>query len=129
MTERVRITVSGDVIVEGILKGALPEVAEPPKPKGVDGAAGPGFASFRWGGRLWTFTPKQRQVVSVLHQAYLDDTPDVPQAVLLSECESEGGHLRNLFSGHEAWGTLIVRSSAMGGPRDCYRLADPATIS
>jgi hypothetical protein len=93
-----------------------------------DGTASPDFASFRWGGRLWTFTPKQRSIVSVLCAEYKKGTPAVSQARLLSECESEGGHLRNLFSGHKAWGTLIVRSSALGGPRDCYQLADPATI-
>jgi hypothetical protein len=85
--------------------------------------AGLGFASVIWHGERFEFGGRlQRAAVAALWAADEAGTPDVPEAMLLQEIESNSVELRQLFKGHAAWGTLIVRSSLYGGPIGCYRL-------
>lgn len=82
--------------------------------------AGPGFASVRWFGRVYTFTRIQSAIIEKLWQAWQEGTPDVHQSLLLVDAESESKSLADTFRGHPAWGELIV-SSAKG----IYRLNAP----
>ncbi len=68
---------------------------------------------------VFTFSGKQRQVIKALWTAWEDGSHDVPQAALLAAADSDSPRLRDLFSRHPAWGTLIVR----GGEPASYRLA------
>jgi hypothetical protein len=82
------------------------------------------FASVRWGGELYGFSPTQARVVRLLWEAWENGVPDIHQATLLDRAGSECRQLRSLFKGHPAWGTLIVASPLVKG---AYRLNDMAT--
>ncbi len=66
---------------------------------------------------MFTFSGKQRQVIKALWAAWEDGSHDVPQAELLAAADSDCTRLRDLFSRHPAWGTLIVRGSQAGTHR------------
>ena len=83
------------------------------------------FASVNWFGELYGFTRTQRRCVAVLWAAWENGTPDVSESVILSEADSDSGTLRALFFRSPAWGTLVIRSSSIGGPVGCFRLAQP----
>ncbi len=86
-------------------------------------AHSPDFASVRWAdGRLYTFTPNQRSIISILWQAALDGTPDVSQGYLLAEIDAEQSKMSLVFRDHPAMGVVIRRSSECGGPAGCYRV-------
>jgi hypothetical protein len=86
-------------------------------------AHSPDFASVRWvDGKLYTFTPNQRSIISILWQAALDGTPDVSQGYLLAEIDAEQSKMSLVFRDHPAMGVVIRRSSECGGPAGCYRV-------
>lgn len=73
----------------------------------------------------FSFSPKQAKVVAVLWEARFElDNPDVDQAALLREADSDCGRLLDLFRRagrtHPAWGTLIVP----GARPASFRLAE-----
>jgi hypothetical protein len=86
------------------------------------------FRSMQWGTQELTFTETQAACVRVLWDAKQNGTPELSQVTVLGEAESamadnKKPQLRKLFTGHPAWGTLIVKGSTKG----TYRLADPAS--
>ncbi len=117
-----RYTVTVERAAPAIQAAAASAVdAEQPKPPCI---AGPGFASIRWHGEEFSFGGRlQRAVIACLWSAWQEGTPDVPEAVILREIDSDSAELRLLFRGHPCWGKLIQRSSLHGGPVGCYRLA------
>jgi hypothetical protein len=80
----------------------------------------PDFACVAWDGAQHSFTPTQARVVAILWAARANGTPDLRQAYLLTESESDADRLLDVFNGHPAWGTMIVPGPARG----TYRLAD-----
>jgi hypothetical protein len=74
----------------------------------------PGLGRFK-------FSPKQAAVVRALWEARQGGVPEVGQADLLRTADSDCARLVDLFKGHPAWGSLIVRGEVAGH----YRLHDP----
>jgi hypothetical protein len=122
--------------------------ASPPAPAGADrrqesaAAAGPSgalpdfprkdapaarhsidFRSVHWFGADHTFSATQAACVQVLWEAWENGTPEVGQATILEhpEVEAESKRLVDVFKGHPAWGTMIVKGRTAGA----YRLAGP----
>lgn len=86
----------------------------------ADGHA-PDFRQVTRGGRTFELTPAQAAVVRTLFQAREHGTPDVSEAALLEEADSDAGRLRDIFRRSDAWGTLVVR----GDGERMFRLAEP----
>jgi hypothetical protein len=85
------------------------------------------FRSVHWFGVDHSFTPTQAACVKVLWEAWENATPDLGQETILEhpEVEAESGRLVDLFKGHAAWGTMIVKGKSAGA----YRLAEPSRDS
>jgi hypothetical protein len=129
--------VHGDGRVDVMLQFQTPATVPPPGSRGlatatescgaVAGEDRPshtrGFASARWRGVQYAFSPTQRLVVAALWGAWQDGTRWMMQEALLEQAESDGCRLRDLFRGHPAWGTMIVPAVNYGGPPGSYRLA------
>jgi hypothetical protein len=81
----------------------------------------PDFASVRWRGQVFAFTPKQRLIVAALWHARQQGYEWVSTESLLEAAESNGGRVRELFKGHPAWGTLIISGVVAGGCPGTYR--------
>lgn len=103
---------------------------EPPRQPGVREDHSPDFSSVRWpdpnetsGYRLYTFTPKQRAIVTMLWEAKENGTHFVGSAALLEGAEVFSGRLVDVFRGSPAWKNLIVPGLMCGGPAGTYRLA------
>ena len=76
------------------------------------------YRSVSFRGTQLSFTPRQAQVIEMLHRAFMDGTPDIGKEFILEKLESPNSRLRDTFKGHEAWGSLIVPGSSRG----TYRL-------
>jgi hypothetical protein len=127
--ENTLVIVAGRVVVVNVGSdptGAGPQgLANPgtPTPTGAD-THSPDFASVRWRGQVYTFSPKQRRVVAALWRAREQGYEWVSTEALLEAAESLGGRVKELFKGHPAWGVLIVSAVADGGTPGTYRLAE-----
>ena len=97
---------------------ASASTAEPER----DADHSPDWSSVRWFGREHTFNPTQAAIVAVLWQAWARGTPDVHGRTLLREADSFAEDVRDVFRGHAAWGSMVMRSSRHGGPAGCFRL-------
>ena len=66
----------------------------------------------------------QALVVEALWKPWEQDNPDVGDETLLQSVDHEAppANVRNLFRGHDAWGTMIVR----GGSKGSHRLSAPS---
>jgi hypothetical protein len=80
------------------------------------------FRSVHWFGQDHTFTASQAACVKVLWEAWEQGHPEVSQLAVLVEVEKASERLVDLFKGHPAWGTMIVRGKTKGA----YRLKEPA---
>jgi hypothetical protein len=78
------------------------------------------FRTVRRGHETFEFSATQAAIVCELHQAWRAGTPGLSQNYLLTKVESSAGRIHDLFRGHKAWGTLIVR---VNKKRGMYRLA------
>ena len=116
------------------IEGEMPEENQPveltdvptePLPSGMKATRSRDFASVNWFGRLYTFTPAQRDVVALLWDAWKNDTPFVSQASLLDCSDAERARLRDIFKNHPAFGTMIRQGIALGGPQGTYCLFEP----
>lgn len=83
----------------------------------------PDFASVTWGGKVYTFTPKQRRIVAILWQAWERGERFVGGGYLLEAADSDQSKMSYLFRGSTAWRTLIVPGELYDGPVDTYCLA------
>ena len=79
------------------------------------------FRSLRWGDTLFSFSPLQAACVGIMWAALESGTADLSQAHILEEAGSFSDRLRDLFAGHPAFGTLIVKGAAKG----TFRLTPP----
>ncbi len=77
------------------------------------------FRSVNLRGEQFTLTPQQAQAVEILHQAYLNDTPDLSQESILDRIGTTSTRLSDTFrSDQKIWKTLI----AQGAKRGTFRL-------
>lgn len=92
--------------------------SSPKEPQPATGfRAGPDYRSVvAANGRQHSLTPKQAQVVSILHEAILSGTPELSQAHLIEEVyrSAKSNNLKKLFSGNEAWSDLIESGKRRG---------------
>lgn len=76
------------------------------------------YASVHWFGADYTFTSKQADAVSEWWAAWQNGTPALHDDTVLAELESNARGkphaLRDLFKGHPAWDTMIVRGPRQG---------------
>ena len=74
----------------------------------------PDYRSVNLRGRQYFLRPLRAQVVEILHENYLQGTPDVGQHTLLELVESKAKRLRRVFRKSNAWGELIVTGKTKG---------------
>ncbi len=77
----------------------------------------PDYRSVRWGDETFYFTSTQAEIVEILDSWGCQGCPDVGEAYLLTEVDSEAKELRVLFRGNAAWNRLIVRGETNGSRR------------
>lgn len=85
--------------------------------------ASPDCSCVIYRGQQYTFTRKQRSVIQALLQAREEGYDFLTQEALLELAGSDQLRLRELFRGHQAWGTVIVPGHECGGRLGTYRLA------
>ncbi len=66
------------------------------------------FASVKWDGEEYSFSPMQAECVRILWEAWQSGAPALGQAYILEKVGSDSRRLRDLFKVHPAWGTMIV---------------------
>ncbi len=83
------------------------------------------YHSVLWYGTEYKFTNTQAACVKVLWEAWEQGTPDVGQAAILEEVDSDRRRLSDVFGRgkkrHPAWGTMIQPGATKG----TFRLAEP----
>ena len=67
------------------------------------------------------FGALQAACIKLMHEAWLNGTPELSSCYLLSEIESESGSLGHLFQRNDAWKTLVIPGKTPG----TYRLNLP----
>jgi hypothetical protein len=91
----------------------------------VDARHSPDFRSVVWFGATYSFTGTQAACVKSLWQAWQNETPDVSEATILEEADSESSRLGDVFGRgkgrHPAWGSMIQPGSTKGS----FRLVPP----
>jgi hypothetical protein len=65
------------------------------------------YRSATWRGQQFTFTPRQAQIVEILHHAHTAHTPDVSWRTIKNRLAIEG-RMSGVFKRHSAWNTLVV---------------------
>ncbi|MBT4868412.1 MAG: hypothetical protein HON53_25160 [Planctomycetaceae bacterium] len=99
--------------------------AEPPNVGGgtaVMTSHGPDFRSVIWNSKSFSFTRLQSRAVALLWEAWDNDTPEVGEDHIVGSLQIEDQALRDVFSNHKAWGTMIVAGETEGS----YRLVSSA---
>jgi hypothetical protein len=87
--------------------------------------ASPDFSQVIWGDREFLFPgDHQRAAVRCLWEAWTTEAPVLTEATVQEEA-GLNCRLAQLFQGHPAWGTLIVKAGEKGA-KGLFRLADPA---
>jgi len=115
---------SGEPIGPRAKRGKLRTNAESAKPKSPAASKATVFApsddyrSATFRGKSYSFTSRQAQVVEMLHEAYLNGTPELGKDHILEKLGSPNSRLRDTFKKHPAWNSLIVS----GEKRGAYRL-------
>ena len=106
-----------------------PEPAKPVSESAAGGAEGQGgqlpparhscdFISVHWYGTDYTFTPNQANCVEELWKAWTNGTPEVADGTLVQKAGlGDNQRLRDVFKGHPAWRTMIVRGERRGAVR------------
>ena len=76
----------------------------------------PDYRSVNLRGRQYFLRPLRAQVVEILHENYLQGTPDVGQHTLIVLINREYVYerLRDIFRDSDAWGELIVTGKTKG---------------
>lgn len=104
---------------------AAPDASEEPAEKPLARARpSDDFSFVHWYGTDYHFTGTQAACVRVLWRNWANKTPDVRQDTVLEDGEVEAGSKRlvDLFKGHPAWKTMIVKGTKKG----TFRLSEPS---
>lgn len=117
-----RITVENNcgLIINTKVPACWGGAAEAPRPEPAPTAAmptpthSPDYRSVDWYGDAYTFTTTQAACVKVLWEAWQSGALAMGAQAILTEAGSEGNRLDQLFRGHHAWGTMIVRGETPG---------------
>ena len=72
------------------------------------------YRSVNLRGRQFFLTPLQAHVVQILHEDFLNGTPDIGQHALLEEIGSPQERLSHVFRRSDVWGELIVTGKTKG---------------
>lgn len=76
------------------------------------------YSSVSLNGKPFTLTPRQAQVIQLLHAAYENGTPEIGSQFILEKIESPNSRLRDTFkSNPDAWKTLIKAGAKKGTVR------------
>lgn len=110
---------NGETFVAPIPVRVRPTGRTPDRAKVTRRCHSPDFASAMWKGVKYRFTKIQRMVVRELWRAWENGTPELSQEYLLEVAESSSAKLSDVFSGHPAWGVMIVP-----GGRGSFQLSD-----
>ena len=81
----------------------------------------PDYCSVIFKGRHYTFTSHAAQAVHLLHEQYLNGTPEVGKDYILEELGTPSKRLRDIFQCCPCWKELIVPGEKKG----TYRLNLP----
>ena len=76
----------------------------------VDFLPGADYRSVKWRGRVYVLTPRQAEVVGILHQAYRTGRPALSRDVITERMRAPVGRFRDIFKGSPLWRTLVVSS-------------------
>jgi hypothetical protein len=85
----------------------------------------PDFCSVRFAGRIFEFTTNQRIIVEMLWTAWECGSPIVSYGALQEKVDTDT-RIIEMFKGHPAWNTLIIKSDQL---KDACRLALPDRLS
>lgn len=73
------------------------------------------YRSVRLTGRSFTLTPRQAQIIQILHSAHEKRTPDIGMQFILEKIDSPSSRLRDSFkSNPEAWKALVKPGNKKG---------------
>ena len=75
------------------------------------------YRSVNLRGRQFFLTPLQANAVQILHEDFLNGTPDIGQHALLEEIGSPQERLSHVFRRSDVWGELIVEGKTKGTVR------------
>ena len=75
------------------------------------------YRSVNLRGRQFFLTPLQAHAVQILHEDFLNGTPDIGQHALLEEIGSPQERLSHVFRRSDVWGELIVEGKTKGTVR------------
>jgi hypothetical protein len=74
----------------------------------------PDYRSVHFNGTLYTLTSLQAQVVQLLHEQYLNGTPELGKDYILEELGSTSNRLRDVFQCCKNWKEIIVPGKRKG---------------
>lgn len=69
------------------------------------------------GGQEFNLTPTEAFIIRMLHEEYLDDTPDLGQDTILAELGVNIKRLRDCFSNRITWQALVKKGETKGSFR------------
>jgi len=72
------------------------------------------YHSIRWRGEYYTLTHFQAASIKLLHEAYLNDTPDLSEQYIVTTIDSECKRMRDLFRNSPLWDTLVIPGKRKG---------------
>ena len=78
---------------------------------------GPDYRCIRLRGAVLTLSPREAEIVQMLHELYENGTPDIGQEYIINEIcgpESNVKRLRDLFSDKRVWNALVVKGKRSG---------------
>ena len=76
------------------------------------------YSSVSLNGKPFTLTPRQAQVIQLLHAAYENGTPEIGSQFILEKIETPNSRLRDTFrSNLDAWKTLVKAGTKRGTVR------------
>ena len=78
----------------------------------------PDYRSVRLNGKLYALTPLAAQAIQLLHEQFMQGTPEIGKDYILEELGSPSKRLRDIFQCCEDWKELVVP----GEKRGTYRI-------
>jgi hypothetical protein len=73
-----------------------------------------------FGGEIFSFTPTEARAFQILHEAYMNGTPDISETYIIGELGYEKGRVKDIFKRVPNWQKLIGKGK--NKPKDTFRL-------